>query len=158
MSRSETIVLVEDDEGHVLLFRKQLRRHGILNSILHFATGADTLAWLHTTTSPAEAPRLFVLDLNLPDMPGTRVLAGVAAHRVARTAPVVMLTSSDEQADVRRCLDLGCRHYMVKPLQVGQLVAICADLGRPLSLDPMMALDAASRWQSRRPTDGGPGA
>ena len=139
MSRSDTIVLVEDDEGHARLFTKQLRRHGVFNAIRHFATGAHAVAWLDAQKSPADAPKLFVLDINLPDMLGTEVLARIAAHRSARKTPVVMLTSSDDHDDVRRCLDLGCRHFLVKPLQMTRFVDACAELVVALSLEPLGA-------------------
>lgn len=157
MSRSDTIVLVEDDEGHARLFTKQLRRHGVHNSIRHFSTGAQAVAWIDVRTTPADAPTLFVLDINLPDMLGTEVLACLAVHRYARRTPVVMLTSSDDHADMRRCLDLGCRHFLIKPLEMHRFVEACADLACALTLDPdaspvaMRTHDPAGSPNGRKP-------
>ena len=144
MNRSKGIVLVEDDEGHALLFVKQLRRHGLRNPIHHFATGADALAFLDTPVAAAETPLLIVLDINLPDMPGTEVLARISAHPTVRVIPVVMLTSSDDQEDARLSAELGCRHYMLKPLNVQRFVDVCSDLGYPLSIDPGVGFETTT--------------
>ncbi len=144
MNRSKGIVLVEDDEGHALLFVKQLRRHGLRNPIHHFATGELALAFLDTPVAAVETPLLIVLDINLPDMPGTEVLARISAHPTVKAIPVVMLTSSDDEEDARLSAELGCRHYMIKPLHVQRFVDICSDLGYPLSIDPGVAFDTAT--------------
>lgn len=148
------IVLVEDDEGHAVLFIKQLRRRGIQNPIHHFVTGTDTLAFLETPLAAAEIPLLIVLDINLPDMPGTEVLARISVHPTVKAIPVVMLTSSDDQADAELSFALGCRHYMIKPLQVERFVDVCSKLGYPLSIESAFTFDTATGgFQVPTPTD-----
>ncbi len=136
MSSLNTIVLVEDDEGHAALFVKHLRRHGVQNPIHHFATGGSALAYLDMPKAPVEAPRLIVLDINLPDMPGTEVLSHISTRPGVKDVPVVMLTSSDDKADLLLSFDLGCRDFMIKPLQMPRFVEVCARVGCLLSLEP----------------------
>ena len=151
MSASRAIMLVEDDEGHAVLFIKQLRRRGVRNPIRHFVTGSDALAYLEAPMSALEAPQLIVLDINLPDMPGTEVLAHISNRTDINAIPVVMLTSSDDQADAELSFALGCRHYMIKPLQVERFVEVCAELGYPLSMEPTVALDLAGGEMQGQP-------
>lgn len=151
MSVSRAIMLVEDDEGHALLFTKQLRRRGIRNPIHHFVTGSSALAWLQTPMNSVDAPQLIVLDINLPDIPGTDVLAHIANRPDINAIPVVMLTSSDDQADAELSFALGCRHYMIKPLQVEHFVEVCADLGYPLALEPTFAPQSSGVELPRSP-------
>jgi len=144
MNVSRAIVLVEDDEGHALLFMKQLRRRGIRNPIHHFVTGSGALAFLDAPKPALETPQLIVLDINLPDMPGTEVLARIATDPAINAIPVVMLTSSDDQEDARLSFELGCRYYMIKPLHVERFVDVCRDVGYPLSVEPVGGVDTAT--------------
>ena len=112
------------------------------------------MAFLETPLAAAEIPLLIVLDINLPDMPGTEVLARISVHPTVKAIPVVMLTSSDDQADAELSFALGCRHYMIKPLQVERFVDVCSKLGYPLSIESAFTFDTATGGlQVPTPTD-----
>lgn len=154
MTPPGAIMLVEDDEGHAVLFMKHLRRWGVRNPIHHFVSGWSAWTFLTSPTTAVETLHLIVLDINLPDLPGTEVLARISAHPVVCAIPVVMLTSSDDPVDAQRVTELGSRHYMVKPLQVEHFVGVCSDLGYPLFIGPDVDLAAAkSGPQDSSPND-----
>ena len=141
MTAPKTIMLVDDEEGHAVLLIKQLRRQGVQNPIRHFMTGSSALAWLDAPDHSAETLQLIVLDINLSDMSGTEILAQISTRPDTKTIPVIMLTSSDDPADAQLCFALGCRQYMIKPMQAGSFVDVCSDLGCPLSIEPAFAAD-----------------
>jgi len=114
------IVMIEDDEGHARLIERNLRRAGVNNEILPFANGTDALAYLlgsdGTGAVSAGRQMLILLDLNLPDMTGVDILTRIKANAHLRGSPVVVLTTTDDQNEVRRCYDLGANAYITKPV------------------------------------------
>jgi CheY-like chemotaxis protein len=120
MTVSVTIIMVEDDEGHARLIEKNIRRAGVTNEILAFSDGTSALAFLlgedGTGRVNAGRPLLVMLDLNLPDMTGVDILKVVKENEHLKRAPVVVLTTTDDQREIQRCYDLGCNVYITKPL------------------------------------------
>ncbi|MBM3928291.1 MAG: response regulator, partial [Sphingomonadales bacterium] len=117
--QSVTIVMIEDDEGHARLIEKNIRRAGINNEIRHFTDGTTALDYMfNDAQGPAlNGPALILLDLNLPDMSGTDILAKVKAEGSAvKRTPVVVLTTTDDKVEIQRCYDLGCNVYITKPV------------------------------------------
>ncbi len=132
-----TIVMIEDDEGHARLIEKNIRRAGISNEIKHFTDGTTALDYMfHDTTGPAlNGPALILLDLNLPDMSGTDILAQVKAEgSPLRRTPVVVLTTTDDKVEIQRCYDLGCNVYITKPVNYESFAAAIRQLGLFLSV------------------------
>ena len=74
-----TIVMVEDDEGHARLIERNIRRAGISNNVRHFLDGTSALEYIFNgSDGPClNGPALILLDLNLPDMSGTDILAKI---------------------------------------------------------------------------------
>lgn len=69
-------------------------------------------------------PDLMLLDLNLPGIDGARVLAAVRAAPALRRLPVIVLSSSDAQADVHRCYEAGANCYVTKPIGIAAFEAV----------------------------------
>ena len=116
---SVNIVMIEDDEGHARLIEKNIRRAGIMNDIRHFADGTSALDYpFHAADGPTHnGPAMVLLDLNLPDMSGTDILARIkSSEGPLKRAPVVVLTTTDDQREIQRCYDLGCNVYITKPV------------------------------------------
>jgi CheY-like chemotaxis protein len=128
------IVMVEDDHGHAKLIEKNIRRANISNEIAHFDTGQGALDHLFSAESLANGPLLILLDLNLPDMQGTDILAEVKRDERLRRAPVVVLTTTDDKAEIQRCYDLGCNVYITKPVDYESFAAAIRQLGLFLSV------------------------
>jgi CheY-like chemotaxis protein len=106
-----TIVMIEDDEGHSRLIERSIRRAGVDNPIETLRTAREAIEFL----SRADGPLLVLLDLNLPDANGIEVLRRLRSDEATKAAPVIVLTTTDDEGEVQRCYELGCNVYMSKP-------------------------------------------
>jgi CheY-like chemotaxis protein len=122
-----TIVLVEDDDGHARLVEINLRRAGVTNPVIRCADGASAVECLFG--GGCSGPLLILLDLNLPDMSGIDILQRLKADTKLRRAPVVVLTTSDDRAEVQRCYDLGCNIFITKPVDYEHFANAVRQLG-----------------------------
>lgn len=131
-----TIVMIEDDEGHARLIERNIRRAGINNGIRHFTDGATALLYLEDEPSgPAlNGPALVLLDLNLPDMSGIDILARLKSNPRLKRTPVMVLTTTDDKAEIQRCYDLGCNVYITKPVNYEGFADAIRQLGLFLSV------------------------
>ena len=132
------IVMIEDDEGHARLIERNIRRAGINNEIVPFASGAEALAHLlggdGSGAASAGHALLILLDLNLPDMTGIDILAQVKANPHLKRSPVIVLTTTDDQREIQRCYDLGANVYIVKPVNYESFANAIRQLGLFLSV------------------------
>jgi DNA-binding response OmpR family regulator len=131
------IVMIEDDEGHARLIEKNIRRAGISNDIRHFTDGTSALAYLYDAPEgPARnGPALVLLDLNLPDMSGTDILARIKAEgNPLKRTPVIVLTTTDDKVEIQRCYDLGANVYITKPVDYENFAVAIRQLGLFLSV------------------------
>ena len=134
MSTPVKIVMVEDDHGHARLIEKNIRRANINNEIVHFDDGGSALDYLSSEEVRANGPLLILLDLNLPDMSGTEILAQVKGDERLKRAPVVVLTTTDDKVEIQRCYDLGCNVYITKPVDYESFADAIRQLGLFLSV------------------------
>ncbi|MDB5420781.1 MAG: response regulator receiver protein [Brevundimonas sp.] len=134
MTTAVKIVMIEDDHGHAKLIEKNIRRANISNEIKHFDAGQPALDYLFSDEVRANGPMLILLDLNLPDMQGTDILAEVKKDERLRRAPVVVLTTTDDKHEIQRCYDLGCNVYITKPVDYESFAGAIRQLGLFLSV------------------------
>ena len=134
--QSVSIVMIEDDEGHARLIEKNIRRAGILNDITHFTDGTSAVDYLFTAPNGPRrnGPALVLLDLNLPDMSGTDILANIKGDDILKRTPVVVLTTTDDKVEIQRCYDLGCNVYITKPVNYESFADAIRQLGLFLSV------------------------
>jgi len=134
MSHPVEIIMIEDDPGHARLIEKNIRRAGVNNKILHFESGTTALRHLLQDEVRNNGPLLVLLDLNLPDMSGTDILEQIKADERLRKAPVVVLTTTDDQREIQRCYALGCNVYITKPVEYETFAQAIRQLGLFLSI------------------------
>ncbi len=138
------IVMIEDDEGHARLIERNIRRAGISNDIKHFLDGTSALDYLfnHHEGPTRNGPALVLLDLNLPDMSGTDILARIKNEPRMKRTPVVVLTTTDDKAEIQRCYDLGCNVYITKPVNYESFAEAIRQLGLFLAVIQVPEVEA----------------
>jgi CheY-like chemotaxis protein len=133
-----SIVMIEDDEGHARLIERNIRRAGVSNEITSFRNGTDGLNYLlgadGSGEESAQRSMLILLDLNLPDMTGVDILARVKSNRHTRRSPVIILTTTDDEREIKRCYDLGANVYITKPVNYESFANAIQQLGLFLSV------------------------
>lgn len=133
-----TIVMIEDDEGHARLIEKNIRRAGVNNEIIGFVDGSSALTYLLGSDASgnvsARRQLLVLLDLNLPDMTGLDILAKIKANVHLKRSPVIVLTTTDDSREIKRCYDLGANVYITKPVDYEGFANAIRQLGLFLSV------------------------
>jgi CheY-like chemotaxis protein len=128
------ILLVEDNPDDAELTMRALKKEGLANRMVWLKNGAVALDFLYGRGAYAgrdalEAPRLLLLDLNLPKVSGLEVLRQVKSDPRTRKIPVVVLSSSTQDRDILRTYDLGVNSYVSKPVQFEEFSRVVAQLG-----------------------------
>jgi two-component system, chemotaxis family, response regulator Rcp1 len=125
-SRGVEILLVEDNPGDVRLTREALLEGKLQNTLHVVDDGLKALAFLRQEGVYAESPRpdLILLDLNLPRMSGTELLAHLKTDKGLKNIPVVILTSSRAEQDVLRAYELRANCYVTKPVDLDQFITV----------------------------------
>jgi two-component system, chemotaxis family, response regulator Rcp1 len=126
------ILLVEDNSGDVRLLREVLL--GVNNSIhlLVVSDGAEAMAFLNREREFVRAPRpdLILLDLNLPKMDGREVLARMKTDAKLKTIPVIVLTTSEAEADILKSYQLHANCYVCKPGRLDEFEMLVRSINR----------------------------
>ena len=120
------ILLVEDNPGDVRLTIEVLKDGKILNHLSVVEDGVSALKYLRRQgeCKSSVRPDLVLLDLNLPGKDGREVLGEIKTDPVLRQIPVVILTTSNAEADVLKSYDLYANCYIVKPVDFEQFVKV----------------------------------
>ena len=133
MKEEVIVLIVEDDDGHARLIEKNLRRACIENEMLRFTDGQEILDFLFRRGEGRKredlTPYLLLLDIRIPKLDGIEVLRQVKHDEELRTIPVIMLTTMDDPRDVEVCHNLGCSHYIVKPVDFDKFAEVLSRLG-----------------------------
>ena len=133
MSDPVTIIMIEDDEGHARLIERNIRRSGVNNEIVPFTNGTEAVKYLFGKDGSAVDRKnqalLILLDLNLPDMTGIDILKRVKENKHLKATPVVMLTTTDDSQEIKRCYELGCNVYITKPVNYESFANAIRQLG-----------------------------
>ncbi|HEY1206174.1 MAG: response regulator [Bryobacteraceae bacterium] len=145
MNRPEDVVIVlaEDDPGHARLIEKNLRAV-LTNPIVRLGNGQEAVDYLRREEQ-ATQQHLLLLDLNMPVMDGYQVLSRLKADPRTELIPVIVLTTTDDPAEIRRCYDLGCNAYVVKSADYEQFTEAMRRLGLFLSIARMPQERSVSR-------------
>ncbi|MFH0953143.1 MAG: response regulator [Verrucomicrobiota bacterium] len=122
------VLLVEDDEADIILTQRALEKANIWNTVDVVRNGQEALDYLrneHAYTDRTKFPRpgLVLLDLNLPGLDGREVLDIMCKDPKLKTVPVVIVSTSDYEKDVEYGRARGVQHYIIKPLQIDNMMA-----------------------------------
>lgn len=110
------ILLVEDNPVDIDLTRRAFARQKVSNPIEVARDGEEALDWIRRWEDGATLPAVILLDLKLPRVSGIEVLRHLKTHPRFSTIPVVILTTSSEDSDVKSAYALGANSYIVKPV------------------------------------------
>ncbi len=115
--RPVEILLVEDSPTDAMFAREALEYSKVCNNLYAVTDGVEAMAFLRREGRYAAVPRpdLILLDLNLPKMDGREVLSKIKEDERLKVIPVVVLTSSKDEADVLKAYGLHANCYIVKP-------------------------------------------
>jgi two-component system response regulator len=131
--REVDILLVEDNPQDAELTLRALKQHNLANRVQVARDGAEALEVIFATGEHDEPLmanlKVILLDLKLPKVSGLEVLQRIKADARTRSIPVVVLTSSHEDRDIKECYALGVNSYVVKPVEFDKFAQAVAKMG-----------------------------
>ena len=133
MVELKTILLVEDNQNDVELTIEALSENNLANRVVVVRDGVEAMEYLRCQGKFAERkkgnPAVLLLDNKMPRMDGIEVLRTIRSDNALKSIPVVMLTSSREEPDLKRCYELGVNAYVVKPVNFKEFIDAVKHVG-----------------------------
>ncbi len=134
MEHEIEILLVEDNPNDAELTLRALRKKHLANRIVHLKDGAEALDFVFGENAfegrdTRSQPKLILLDLKMPKVDGIEVLRRLKSNEHTKLIPVVVLTSSKEDPDIKTCYELGVNSYIVKPVGFEAFIQAISELG-----------------------------
>jgi len=131
---SVEILLVEDNPRDAELTVRALKKQNLANQLFHVVDGAEAMDFLfgrgkYEGRRTANSPKVVLLDLKLPKVDGLEVLRAIKADKRTSSIPVVVVTSSTEDPDIKTAYDLGTNSYVVKPVKFDAFMDAMSTLG-----------------------------
>jgi two-component system response regulator len=128
------IILVEDNPDDAGLTIRALKKQNLANNLVHLKDGEEALNFLfsqgpYKDKPISKTPKVVLLDLKMPKINGIEVLQKIRSDERTKTIPVVVLTSSNEDPDIKECYKLGVNSYIVKPVGFDDFTKVVAELG-----------------------------
>jgi two-component system response regulator len=128
------ILLVEDNPQDAELTVRALKKHNLANRLFTVEDGAEALDFVfcrgkYATRDNGHSPKVVLLDLKLPKVSGLEVLRAVKQDEKTRAIPVVIVTSSREDPDIKTAYALGANSYVVKPVDFDAFAESVSSLG-----------------------------
>jgi CheY-like chemotaxis protein len=126
MTKKKTILLIEDNEGDVVLTREALKESKIKSTIEVIRDGDQAMQhFFSRNVSPGKKlPDLILLDIHLPRKNGFEVLEKLKSDERLRLIPVVILSTSDAERDIERAYSLGANSFVTKPVDFNDFTEI----------------------------------
>lgn len=110
------VLLVEDNEGDILLTKEAAEDSGIVENIRVIKDGKEAIKFFEALTKPEEIPQLVLLDINLPKISGQDVLIYIKNNEKFKSIPVIMLTTSSSEKDIAQSYKNHANCYITKPI------------------------------------------
>ena len=127
-SSARPILLVEDNPVDLDLTLRAFERRNLINPILVARDGQEALDWIPRWETGEPLPLVILLDIKLPRVNGLEVLRHLRQQPVSQHIPVVMLTSSNEERDVKMAYQHHANSYIVKPVSFDKLIEVAAQI------------------------------
>jgi CheY-like chemotaxis protein len=129
VTKSNVILLAEDDSDDRLLAQDALAESGIATDVRFVENGVELMDYLHRRNKYSDigsspTPGLIILDLNMPKKDGREALREIKADPELRKIPVLVLTTSTADTDVDRAYELGANSFIAKPTAYNALVGV----------------------------------
>lgn len=125
------IVIVEDSPSDAELLMRVFNKHNVANKITLLKDGAEALDFFFPENNSAQAKpvsRVIILDLKLPKVNGIEVLRRIKTDKRTRNTPVVVLTSSREERDLKDSYNSGVNSYVTKPIKFDEFAKVVSEL------------------------------
>lgn len=118
------VLLVEDNEGDIVLTQEAFDERKIINKLSVARNGEEAVEFLlgEAEKENSELPDLVLLDLNLPVKNGFEVLQALKEKKETKSIPVIILTTSSSQKDVDSAYNLQANSYITKPLEIDDFI------------------------------------
>lgn len=134
MSYEIEILLVEDNISDAEMTIRALKKNNITNNLVHLKDGAEAIDFIfaqgnYKDRKTENVPKVIFLDLKMPKVDGIQVLRKLKSDDRTKQIPVVILTSSSEDPDIKECYSLGVNSYVVKPVQFESFIKVVSELG-----------------------------
>ncbi|MBL7859650.1 MAG: response regulator [Cyclobacteriaceae bacterium] len=128
------ILLVEDNPGDAELTIRSLKKNNLGKGLVHLENGEEAIEYIFAQGAFAErkiadAPNVILMDINMPKVSGLEVLRKLKSDERTKIIPVIMLTASKDEPDIKECYSLGVNSYLVKPVQYEEFVRVVKELG-----------------------------
>jgi two-component system response regulator len=127
-------LLVEDNPQDAELTTRALKKNNLANRLITVEDGAEALDFIfcrgkYATRNNSQSPKVVLLDLKLPKVSGLEVLRALKQDERTRSIPVVVVTSSREDPDIKTAYSLGANSYVVKPVDFDAFAESVSSLG-----------------------------
>jgi CheY-like chemotaxis protein len=133
MIELKKILLVEDNLPDIELTLEALDESNLANRVVVAHDGVEAMEYLlcegEFANRRPENPAVILLDIKMPRMDGIEVLQAIKTDPKLKSIPVVMLTSSREEPDLKKCYELGANAYVVKPVNFRDFISAAQQLG-----------------------------
>lgn len=126
--KSIHILLIEDNEGDILLTTEALEESKIINAITVLRDGEMAINYFNNLDNTDNAPDLILLDVNLPKKSGHEVLQHIKNNSPYRHIPVIMLTTSSSEKDILMSYHNYANCYITKPIDVNDFMTAVAKI------------------------------
>ncbi len=129
------ILLVEDNPDDAELTIRELTKHNMAHNLIHVRDGEEALDFIFCTGKYKDCreieylPRLMLLDIQMPKVNGIEVLEKIKSNPITKMIPIVVLTSSNESPDIKKCYNLGANSYIVKPVNFDGFTQAIKNIG-----------------------------
>jgi CheY-like chemotaxis protein len=133
MTNNVPVLIAEDDPNDVFLLKRAFEKAGVNNPVIVARNGQEAIDYLNgsgkfTDRAAHPLPGLMFLDLKMPLVDGFDVLAWLNTRTMNRKLPVIVLTSSNQERDIKQAQQMGADDYRVKPQQFEELLRIVKEI------------------------------